>query len=206
MEPISAYPLTWPFGWKRTPSHQRVKSKFKIQFGPARDALLHEIRLLGGRKVILSTNVPLRQDGLPYSNWREPDDPGIAVYFDLDGEPICMGRDKFRNVRDNLHALALSIGALRGIERWGGAEMMKRAFTGFKALPDYTKKSVPWRNVLGNFDKEPPTQEEIISRYKFLAMIVHPDRGGTAEAFQRLVTARNEALAEFGFLGDGKTE
>jgi hypothetical protein len=46
-----------------------------------RVALLNEIKLLGGRLPVISTNVRLRRDGLPYANDHVPDDKGAAVYF-----------------------------------------------------------------------------------------------------------------------------
>jgi hypothetical protein len=75
-----AYPLSWPDGWKRVP--YRTRSRFKVSgFGRTRDRLLTEIVRMGGSKVVLSTNIPLRNDGPPYANTREPSDPGVAVYF-----------------------------------------------------------------------------------------------------------------------------
>ena len=41
--------------------------------------LIWELKRLGARGMVLSTNVELRQDGLPYSNRRRPEDPGVAV-------------------------------------------------------------------------------------------------------------------------------
>jgi hypothetical protein len=64
-----AYPLSWPDGWKRVA--RRSRSRFEVSgFGKARDFLLAEIRRMGGTGVILSTNIPLRNDGLPYANSR----------------------------------------------------------------------------------------------------------------------------------------
>lgn len=49
--------------------------------GKARDQLLAELRLLGAKGLVVSTNVELRLDGLPYSESRHIADPGVAVYF-----------------------------------------------------------------------------------------------------------------------------
>ena len=84
-----AFPLYWPEGWPRTSTWQRQNdTKFKgVTFGRARDDLLAEIKRLGGAQVILSTNVALRLDGLPYADRRNPEDPGVAVYFKRKGKP-----------------------------------------------------------------------------------------------------------------------
>ena len=74
-----AHPLAWPEGRPRTKRPQR--SRFDVGFANARDELFDEIRRLGGSVPVLSTNVELRRDGLPYASRPEPDDSGAAVYF-----------------------------------------------------------------------------------------------------------------------------
>ena len=45
----------------------------------ATSRLIRECRLLGAANVIVSTNVAVRRDGLPYARQRTPEDPGAAV-------------------------------------------------------------------------------------------------------------------------------
>jgi hypothetical protein len=66
----TAYPLQWPDGRPRTPAHRRTKAAFSTTFAVARDNLVAEVRRLGGRNLVISTNVPLRQDGLPSARAR----------------------------------------------------------------------------------------------------------------------------------------
>ena len=89
-----AYPLHWPEGWKRT--SYRIRSKFKTGFGAARNLLFAELDRMGASKVIVSTNIPLRNDGLPRANMR-PDggDTGVAVYFQRKGKPVVFACDKY---------------------------------------------------------------------------------------------------------------
>lgn len=144
---IEAYPLHWPEGWPRTkaPAH----SRFHPTNGrhAVAQALLAEIRRLGGGQVVISTNVRLRNDGLPYSGDRPPEDKGVAVYFNLKGRQMVFACDKWAKLEDNLRSIHKTIEALRGIERWGASDMMERAFSGFTALPDHTHRT--WRQVLG---------------------------------------------------------
>jgi hypothetical protein len=76
---------------------------------------------MGGTGVILSTNIPLRNDGLPYANSREPNDPGVAVYFRYQKRDLCFACDAYTSVRENAYAIAKTVEALRGIERWGAS-------------------------------------------------------------------------------------
>jgi len=187
---IEAYPLYWPENWSRTAPHHRQRSRFNTSMGMARDGLLYEARLLSGRNIVLSTNVPVRRDGLPYASAREPDDPGVAVYFDLNGEQRCIPCDKWDLVRDNLRAVEKTIGALRGLDRWGAKEMVDAAFRGFAALPP---PGGHWTEVLGVAHDATPDQ--IKSSYREKAKVLHPDAGGSVDQFQALQDAFKRASA-----------
>ncbi len=79
MTVVDVYPLCWPAGRPRTRYPKR--SRFGANFVRARNCLMHEIKLLGGQNVVLSTNIPLRRDGLPLASYRIPINKGVAVYF-----------------------------------------------------------------------------------------------------------------------------
>jgi hypothetical protein len=191
---VEAYPLYWPEGVKRTPSPER--SRFKTGFGAARNYLFDEIRRMGGTNIILSSNVPLRNDGMPRANMPEPRDAGIAVYFKRRGKDLVFSCDKFHYTRENIYALGKTIEALRGIERWGGTEVMDRAFSGFKALTATSEEN--WWDIL---ECRPDATTDIIQeQYKSRVRAAHPDSGGSVVAMQRLNMARDRALAERGGL------
>ncbi len=79
---ITAYPLTWPPSKKRTLLSKRALASYRAGFVKARDEALNELRLLGADgDIIISSNIPLRKDGLPSASFKEPLDPGISVYF-----------------------------------------------------------------------------------------------------------------------------
>jgi hypothetical protein len=185
-----AYPLTWPDGWKRV--SRRTRSRFEVSgFGKARDFLLAEIRRMGGSGVILSTNIALRNDGLPYANSREPQDPGVAVYFRYQKREMCFACDAYVTVRENAYAVAKTIEALRGIERWGASDMMERAFRGFAALAATSQED--WWEVL---ECLPDADSDTInSQYRARARAAHPDAGGSHAGMSRLNAARDSALA-----------
>lgn len=88
---------------------------------------------------------------------------------------------------------------MRAIERHGGAQILKRAFTGFAALPQNTGR--PWREVLGFDADQLLTVEKVDRRFRDLAMDKHEDRGGSKEGMQELNVARGQARAELGELG-----
>ena len=113
-----AFPLHWPEGWPRTTS--RHSSAFQSSLGDARDHLMHQLDMMGARYTILSSNLELRRDGLPYANQRQPEDPGVAIYFQWRGKQMTFACDRWQKVEDNVRAIGKTVEALRGIERWGG--------------------------------------------------------------------------------------
>lgn len=171
---MNAYPLKWPDAYPRTTD--RKKPAFRqVTFGRARDMLLAELKRMGATEVILSTNVPLRGDGLPYADFerRRITDTGVAVYFKWKGQQRVLACDKWNSIENNLHGLELSIAAMRGLERWGASAILERAFTGFTALP----APETWWSVLEvQPDDDLDTCE---SSYRFLMKRSHPDAGGS---------------------------
>jgi hypothetical protein len=79
---IDAYPLTWPYPQPRTEPQRRQPARFQVNTSDALNDLRLELDRLRTRHVVISSCVPVRRDGLPYTYTREPADPGVAVYFD----------------------------------------------------------------------------------------------------------------------------
>ena len=193
---IEAYPLHWPEGWKRRTGKPHV-SRYQVTFARARDELLHELRLMGCTQVVISSNIPLRRDGLPYANLREPEDSAVAVYWvDRDGAPRTIACDYWETVRDNLRAIGLTVSGLRVIERSGATDLLERAYMGFARLPATTKK--PWRQVMAYDPGAHLTLYEVKSRYRQLARERHPDRSGSEAWMTELNEAFEEAKRELG--------
>lgn len=203
-KPIEAFPLTWPEGRDRTQPHFRERNYafWRGTLDKHRRSLQEEIRMLGGRTLVVSTNVPLRKDGEMMSTAREPEDPGVAVYFQRrhkatnEWQSLCFACDKYGTVRENIRAIAVTIESIRRIERHGSSDMMERAFKGFTALPE--RASEFWREVLDIPPDAKPTPEQIEKSFRCFAHIYHPDKGGTHEEWLRLVNARENAMRDLG--------
>ena len=203
-----AYPLSWPAGRPRTERWRRERGKFDVGFARARDNIVAEIGRLAGRypdpQIVISTNIALRRDGLPLANQRQPDDPGVAVYFLYKKRQMSFACDRWEKIEHNMQAIAKTIEALRGIARWGTGDMLEAAFTGFTALPpppaagpgaappaQATRKH--WRDVFGT---GVTTRAQLQDVYRRLAGAYHPDRGGDAAKMAELNRARDEAWQE----------
>ena len=189
---VDAFPLQWPVGWIRTSSNKREHSRFVTTFSKARDELINEVRRLGGRMVVVSTDIPLRNDGLPYALKGNPSDPGVAVYFEYGKKQMVFACDKYVKIHENVRAISKTIEAIRGIERWGASDMMERAFTGFQALP--APETQDWWDILQV--RKDSSEEEIRSNFRRLAKEHHPDKGGSLEKMENLNAAYKSALSE----------
>jgi len=181
---IEAYPLTWPPGRPR--SARQETALFKTPLGAAIRRVQREVNLLGGRELVISSNLPLRRDGAPTLRAGYIRDLGVAVYFALKKKPMCFACDRWNKIEDNVQAIAKTIEALRGIERWGSGQMVEQAFTGFVALP---APEQPWQ-VLG-LDTSTPTPDQVEAAYRRLASEHHPDRGGDTHQMARINAARD---------------
>ena len=183
---IEAFPLSWPAD---QPRRERMEhSKFATPFVKARRELFWEIQRMGGRNVVFSSNVPLMRDGLPRANYT-PADPAVAVYFSRKGKDVVFACDKYKVVADNIWAIVKTIEALRGIERWGAAEMMDRAFAGFARLPE--KAVETWREALEFKPHDQVSLDLVEQRFRSLVKTYHPDGGHTPSLTQVLESHRS---------------
>lgn len=178
-----AYPLSWPVGWPRTEPMRREQARFKVTLPAAIDGLKRELQLLGATDLVLSSNVTLGATN--------PADPGVAAYFNYLKAPACIPCDRWKRVEDNVHAIAKTVDAMRGIERWGAKNMVGAAFRGFAALPP-PSDARPWRDTFGDIR----TRTELDAKHKALRSQHHPDKGGDATMFDRVQKAYEQAVQE----------
>lgn len=188
------FPLFWPAAYPRCTPRRRAHFKTRA-FTAAVEGIYHELRLLGAKEIIVSTNIPIRNDGLPYANPPRIEDPGVAVYFKLKGQPRSMACDKWDLVDHNAHALALTIDAMRGLDRWGASQMLDRVFQGFAALPAPPQEAGWWETLQCQRDA---SLAEIERAYRRLAIKAHPDMGGSHDVMTALNRALEIARAEKG--------
>jgi len=221
MTDATRYPLSWPLGWPRKPAERRARAKFtkgerrySSQPGSSHSwvdkksltvpqglgRLQLELERLGARGVIISTNVELNSYGDPRGGRRDPDDPGVAVYFKLNKKDRVLACDGWDRTADNLAAVAAHIDAIRRIDRYG-VGTLDQAFAGYDALPPPgAHNRPPWRKVLGIAEDAPFVTAGIVQHfYKVKAREMHPDiSGGSHEAMAQLNEARDAALQEIG--------
>jgi hypothetical protein len=186
MNQHTAYPLCWPPAWPKTELAKKENGKFKQSLAAALNNLKVECSRLGGKNLVLSSNYTLGNE--------RPAESGVVAYFLLDDKSIAIPCDRWRLVEHNVQAIALTIGAMRGMERWGAKHMITAMFSGFKALPEKSSGLDPWE-VLGMTRSVTTTAEEITEAYRRKSRTEHPDAGGSHERFRVLREAHDLAMA-----------
>lgn len=188
MSAPAAYPLAWPDGW---PKHKGFREKWPSGGKPmtlhaALRECQEELRRLGAKNVVLSSNVSLGAEN--------PADPGVVAYCTYDGMQVAIPCDRWTTVAGNLRAITKTIEAMRGMERWGAKHMIRAMFSGFIALPAPER----WADVL--FPRGAPgpmTLDLAETAYKRHAREAHPDLpGGSHEKMARLNRAIEAARKE----------
>ena len=183
-ETTKAYPLHWPPGWPRTQVRQRWPNA--VSLDAALKECLSEMRLLGVTNAVLSSNCALGMSNAP--------DPGVVAYGLYEGLQIAVPCDRWTTVAANVRAIAKTINAMRGMERWGAKQMIRAMFQGFTAIAGPAR---PWRDIL-NLHETPITREMINERRRRLASTFHPDAGGSEARMAEINAAADEALREIG--------
>lgn len=219
MTDATRYPLSWPTGWKRATPSQRQRAKFKkgvrqysntpgggswlsssaLTVPQGLKRLQAELDRMRVRDVIISTNVELNSYGEPRGGRRDPDDPGVAVYFKLNGKDRVLACDCWTRTADNLASVAAHIECLRGIDRYG-VGTLDQAFAGYDALPPPgADNRPPWGKVLGLDAVAKPDKDAVQAAYRDKARDLHPDMPfGSHDAMAALNEARDAALREIG--------
>jgi len=189
---IPAFPLQWPADLPRT--ERKVSSQFRTSLSAALKNVKGSLELFAkdsGKavtEIVLSSNV----GGLDLA---PPSDPGVAAWFNWDGEQRCIAVDRYPKPEDNLQAIHHILEARRTEMRHGGLHIVRQTFKGFTALP-----APDWKRTLG-LDQPGRiiTREDIDAAYRARAKTAHPDKpGGSAEKMAALTSAKTMGLAAIG--------
>lgn len=190
---------------------RRSSSRFKASWADTLEFLSAEISKVGGKEpVVLQVDVTegdIRLDGMLRAN-AKVGHPGVVVSFDSDFGPLRYATDAYEkdwshgmpSWQANIRAIALTLEALRAIDRWGVSKRGEQ-YTGWKALPSGGSVTFPsadeaarWmRHQVANLitvrpddlEKAPPRE-----LYRMLARKMHPDAGGSADDWDRLDAAK----------------
>jgi hypothetical protein len=122
--------------WPPPATADRKSSPFRSTYSATLDLLENELFQLDARGIVIEAGfalADLRNDGWPRAG-AKPIHPGIRLRFQSGAQQFVMPCDTFSAWADNLRAIALSLEALRRINRYG-VTRKREQYQGFAALP-----------------------------------------------------------------------
>jgi len=195
----------WP--GDKTKSYQRKKSPFDSAYSKTLDLLERELKALQAREILVQAYFArehIRNDGWPKSNAR-PSEPGVILTFQfknphkLETNTVSMPCDRFTDWESNLRAIALSLEALRKVNRYGVTRNGEQ-YRGWQQLPpaEEAPKPMTVREAASIIGLESGMQDEFLMHYvthyeravPLAIKAAHPDKGGTADRIRRVLAAR----------------
>lgn len=194
----------WP--GKMRLSYQRRRAPFRAKYAATLDLLEAELEKLKAKDIIIQAGFELRDirnDGWPRSSAR-PSHPGIIVSFAGKTGPMSFPCDTFDAWEDNIRAIALSLQALRVVDRYGVTQNNEQ-YKGWARLPPpATSSNSGFPNVVEAAAEflaqhsgfEAPhiraDRDRFRNAYRVAAARLHPDKpGGSNELFVRLQQAKS---------------
>lgn len=199
--------------WPRELTRSRKNSLFYSTYSETLGLLNKELKQINARNVVIQlalTDDDIRRDGLPRANSR-PSHPGVILSFEkflpkgkLVGQwqSISMPCDQYRNWEDNLRAIALSLEALRKVDRYGVTQNGEQ-YTGWTALPEPNNGDIKTPQEAAAFIAQysDALVNEVLNSttiylaaYRMAARRLHPDttadKEGATKDFQRLQQAK----------------
>lgn len=178
----------WPY-----PAQKGRADRFQTSWGGSLDLLELEVKRVKGTDLaigVVAIESSVRLDGSLRGNDGEfkVSHPGVEVSFDHpERGRLSFHTAAYPSVHGNLHAIALTLEALRAVDRYGTAETAEQ-YEGWAALPPGKIE----------FRPDPDEGQRIAAEHGGLRAAIkalHPDRneGVTSEAYQH-VMAFKEAI------------
>lgn len=131
--------------WPGERTRSKLAARFKVTYARSLDLLESELSKLGARNIIIQvdglTLSDIRNDGWPRSTWNPGrySNSGVIVAFQSRKGPLSFPCDRFQSWQDNLRAIALSLEALRTVDRYGVTKGNEQ-YRGWAQLPAGTAR------------------------------------------------------------------
>lgn len=185
-------------------SPRRSRWTFKGSWSSTLALLDTELTHLRAEQVVIEadfTEADIRLDGMPRASARSPQFPGIRLSFTCPHGPLAYATDTHEFWQHNVRAIALGLGALRAVDRYGITQHGEQ-YTGWRALPPGADpeprmtQEEAW-SILGSFGEVPiarlrvtATTDTLKGLHRKARAFAHPDRhGGDREVWDQVEQA-----------------
>lgn len=213
--------------WPQADTKTRQAPRFTSTWGQTLSLLDAELGHLKAKDVVLETfhrRQDLRNDGWPKADARVPPHPGVIVSFASSFGPLRYLTDQFTSGsywvasigthghpgyvpsktvpypgwQANVRAIALSLEALRAVDRYGVSRRGEQ-YTGWNALPPgrpmgpamTVEEAMGFLGIPRDQRIEEFSVEDIEANWKRQAKEAHPDLGGDPGVFRKITEAKD---------------
>ena len=192
-------PLDFPVGLAK----RRERARFKSKWSQTLLLLEKELRHLNAKSIVLEVAVDesqIRQDGMLRADAR-PRNPAVVLSFNSKHGPLRYPCYRYDDWQDNLRAVALSLEALRTVDRYGVTSRAEQ-YRGWQQLPPPSVVD-PGNEFVSNVDAVKFLKEfvGVASLGTTLDQLIrmaekksHPDTGGDPAMFKKVQMARERLL------------
>lgn len=183
-----------PLSDVRPPALNR-RSLFSAGFSQTIDLLWSELHALGAKTPIMELDYrdrDLRQDGMPRSDARMQSPVVVLTFVAVKAKlgQLRYATGEFNDWQDNVRAIALSLQALRAVDRYGVSKRGEQ-YRGWKALPP---SSDPADNI-ATAEQAQRFLDDYGGSFEDAAKRLHPDLPDGDEALFRAAVVARDVLA-----------
>lgn len=191
---------SWP--GKRRTAAERMHSRFKAKYSDTDDLLNRELGAIGATDVVMHLDVrerDIRRDGELRANAR-PDSPAVLLAFNHPKlGALAYPCDTYHDHKDNIRAIAKALEALRMVDRYGVTRNGEQ-YAGWRKLPPGSGRTEGGMTLDDAFDmlaklsglprKLLCDNREVYAAARLKGVWkVHPDQGGSTQAYQKFNVA-----------------
>lgn len=190
--------------WTRPLTVSRRRATFRVHWDVTLEQLAYETGRLGAELVVLEIEVPeaqIRRDGMLRADARVSSPP-VRISFESRFGPLTYATDTFDHWQDNVRAIALSLEALRAVDRYGVSTSGEQ-YRGWNAISNRPAEFTPDQaaefiaHLAGDASQFPADKirhdRGLRTRaYRAAARRVHPDTAdGDHDTMSRLGLAKD---------------
>jgi hypothetical protein len=182
----------------------RRRSNFSASWSDTVDLLRRELRAIGAKNVVLQVAMEekdFRNDGYPRAQ-AKPAHPGVILSLESNVGPLSWPCDTFTTWQDNIRGIALSMEALRKVDRYGVTKRGEQ-YRGWRQLPSTASTPTQFASVEAALDflgevigvNVAATDVDVRVVYRRARAIAHPDRHANGDdSLWRQVESAGELL------------
>lgn len=164
-------------------------SPFRVGLTQTVELLATELRQLAAKRVVIELALrerDIRIDGLPRADARVSSS-AVRLSFESKWGPLRYETAEYNYWQDNLRAVALSMTALRAVDRYGVSKRGEQ-YRGWRQIPASTGNA---EDVIATYEQAVDFLAKWNGDVKRALHDTHPDHGGDATEFGLVVRAKN---------------